>query len=140
MSGEGCQVNLVGIPPSTGIVNTSILPSYSPLKAIVFPLGEKTGFDSIPSSIVSLLGFEPSLLAIHISSAYTNAICDELMAGCASILVSTGSIASEDKVEAQKKRMVEERKEIFFFIIYDWLRLNEFTRKGTDGFLRYSNI
>ena len=44
------------------------------LNAILVPSGEKIGFDSMPSSMVSRLGFDPSLFAIHKSSAYIKAI------------------------------------------------------------------
>src|SRR4030042_5353099 len=68
-SSPGCHVNLVGTPPSTGIIKTSVFPSYCALNEISFPSGEKQGFDSTPSSIVSLTGCDPSRLATHRSSA-----------------------------------------------------------------------
>src|SRR5262245_27595551 len=42
-SGLGCVVSRVGEPPPSGMVNTSVFPSYWALKAIVWPSGEKTG-------------------------------------------------------------------------------------------------
>ena len=65
----GCQLRRSGTPPFAETTYTSVLPSYSALKAIRLPSGEKTGLDSIPSSTVSRFGEEPSLFATQRSSA-----------------------------------------------------------------------
>src|SRR5271163_345312 len=58
-SGEGWYVTRFGTPPSAGIVNTSTLPSYSPVKAIWEPSGENFGFVFEPAPAVSRLASPP---------------------------------------------------------------------------------
>jgi hypothetical protein len=68
-SGDGWLVSRVGAPPVTGMVYTSVLPSYWALNAMVVPSGPNTGFDSTPRSVVSRRGFAPLASATHRSSA-----------------------------------------------------------------------
>src|SRR4030042_27421 len=60
MSGAGGQVSRRGSPPSAGMTKTSTLPSYSPVKAIREPSGEKTGLVSTPGPEVILWDAPPS--------------------------------------------------------------------------------
>src|SRR5450755_3369381 len=60
MSGEGWNVTRLGTPPSLGTVNTSTLPSYSPVKAIWEPSGENFGFVFTPAPAVIRLASPPS--------------------------------------------------------------------------------
>src|SRR5215212_6201391 len=45
-SAPGWKVKRRGSPPSAGMMKTSTLPSYCPVKAIHFPSGEKIGSPS----------------------------------------------------------------------------------------------
>ena len=49
-----------GMPPVTGMVKTSVLPSYSPAKARVWPSGEKMGAVSMPTPVVRRSARPPS--------------------------------------------------------------------------------
>ena len=52
ISAPGCQVSRFGSPPAAGIIYTSVLPWYCPVKAIVLPSAENFGLLSVP-----VLGF-----------------------------------------------------------------------------------
>ena len=106
MSAAGWLVSRVGAPPASGIVYTSVLPSYWALKAIVWPSGAKTGCDSTPMSEVSRRGFFPSRSATHRSSAYTKAMFFALTAGMVKSRVSVGS-GSADAGAAQARNQTE---------------------------------
>ena len=81
LSCAGCHVSRLGTPPTEGMTNTSTLPSYSPLKAISDPSGEKTGLFSAPAPTVSLLASPPSRPTLHRSPAYTKTMCVRLNVG-----------------------------------------------------------
>ena len=53
-------VNRLGIPPSAGMVNTSVFPSYWPVKAMVLPSGENLANISKPLWVVSLRAIPPA--------------------------------------------------------------------------------
>src|SRR4051794_40201612 len=60
---------------------TSVLPAYSPLKAIDLPSGEKCGFDVSPWKLVRRRAMPPARSTIQMLFAYANAICVALTVG-----------------------------------------------------------
>src|SRR5262249_43125277 len=77
----GCQVSLLGSPPSDGTTYTSLFPAYSPLKAIHFPSGEKCGLAVCPWKLVIRRAAPPARSTIHILFAYAKAIWVALTLG-----------------------------------------------------------
>ena len=59
----------LGTPPTEGVVNTSVLPSYSPVKAIAEPSGEKWGSLSTPTPVVSRVARPPLRDTVQMSPA-----------------------------------------------------------------------
>src|SRR5207253_5230695 len=93
MSLFGCNVSRFGTPPAVGTTNTSVLPSYRPVKAIIDPSGENFGPASTPGCDVRRRTFVPSRLATQRSFAYAKAMWSLLTAGSVSRRVALMSIA-----------------------------------------------
>ena len=68
-SAAGWYVMRFGMPPVAGIVKTSVLPSYSPVNAIVLPSGEKIGWLSMPTPVVRCVARPPARGTVHRSPA-----------------------------------------------------------------------
>src|SRR3954464_3299957 len=73
-SASGWYVSRLGTPPVTGTVNTSTLPSYSPVKANVLPSGENTGSLSKPGPDVRREATPPSRPTCQRSPEYEKTI------------------------------------------------------------------
>ena len=80
LSADACHVRRLGSPPIAGMTKTSVLPPYSPLKAIHFPSGESFGLLSLPT-LVNRRAAPPARSTTQMLPAYENAICVALMVG-----------------------------------------------------------
>src|SRR6516162_7680735 len=80
-SEPGCQVILLGVPPSAGITYTSAFPSYSPVKAIDFPSGENEGWLSCPP-VVNCRASPPDRGTLQTYPPQTNATSVFEIVGC----------------------------------------------------------
>ncbi len=80
-SGPGCHVSRLGSPPSAGTTKTSWLPSYSPVKAIHFPSGEKRGKYSVPGWDVRRRAMPPASPTTQRSSSAAKTMRVPLMSG-----------------------------------------------------------
>src|SRR5215472_11079399 len=95
---------------------TSVLPSYSPVKAIQRPSGENFGAYSLPMPFVSLAASPPSRETIHKSPAYEKTMCVLLNVGSR---ISRGLFACASAAAASK-RMQRRGSNTFFITQSPW--------------------
>src|SRR6202167_5982706 len=81
MSGPAWNVTRRGVPPLAEIMYTFSLPSYSPVKAIHWPSGEKCGPRLMPGPAVRRMASPPSRLTFQRSLPYMNATSVRLRVG-----------------------------------------------------------
>src|SRR5580698_276718 len=116
MSGPAWKVTRRGVPPLAEITYTFSLPSYSPVKAIHWPSGEKCGPRLIPGPAVRRTALPPWRLTFHRSLPYMNAMSVLLRVGwrSSSGLASCVCAIDADADASKIKRMA--RPSTAFFI------------------------
>src|SRR5271154_1413588 len=81
ISGPSWKVTRRGVPPFAEIMYTFSFPSYSPVKAIHWPSGEKCGPRLMPGPAVRRTASPPSRLTFQRSVPYMNAMSVRLKVG-----------------------------------------------------------
>src|SRR5580704_17675949 len=107
MSGPAWNVTRRGVPPLAEIMYTFSLPSYSPVKAIHWPSGEKCGPRLMPGPAVRRIASPPSRLTFQRSLPYMKAMSVRLRAGwrSSSGLASGACACTNDADASERERM-----------------------------------
>src|SRR5277367_3679566 len=114
MSGPSWKVTRRGVPPFAEIMYTFSFPSYSPVKAIHWPSGEKCGPRLMPGPAVRRTASPPSRLTFQRSLPYMKATSVRLRVGwrSSSGLASCANDA-DDANASEIKRMARARTAFF---------------------------
>src|SRR5262249_38096160 len=123
-SAPGWYVSRLGTPPAAGTTYTSVLPSYSPVKAIIVPSGEKIGLVSTPIPVVRRLASPPARSAIHRSRAELKTTLEPLTVGfCSKVGASVcAKMRVPARVRSRSARIGAQIRGQVCAQVFDWTR------------------